>query len=60
MPIRDRVVDLGTRRGRELNRIIGRELRDARRRAGISQDSLGAAVGVSGSEVGRIERNEAP
>lgn len=28
--------------------------------AGISQDQLGAAVGLSGSEVGRIERGEAP
>jgi hypothetical protein len=28
--------------------------------AGISQDALGAAVGMSGSEVGRIERGEAP
>jgi len=28
--------------------------------AGISQDTLGAAVGLSGSEVGRVERGEAP
>ena len=28
--------------------------------AGISQASLGAAVGLSGSEVGRVERGEAP
>jgi len=28
--------------------------------AGISQDTVGAAVGVSGSEVGRVERGEAP
>jgi len=27
--------------------------------AGISQDTLGAAVGLSGSEVGRVERGEA-
>ena len=26
----------------------------------ISQDTLGAAVGISGSEVGRVERGEAP
>ena len=28
--------------------------------AGVSQDTLAAAVGLSGSEVGRIERGEAP
>jgi hypothetical protein len=28
--------------------------------AGISQETLGAAVGLSGSEVGRVERGEAP
>lgn len=28
--------------------------------AGVSQDTLAAAVGLSGSEIGRIERGEAP
>jgi transcriptional regulator with XRE-family HTH domain len=28
--------------------------------AGISQDTLGSAAGLSGSEVGRVERGEAP
>ena len=40
--------------------MLGSELRGARRMAGISQDTLGAAAGLSGSEVGRIERGEAP
>ncbi len=40
--------------------LIGIEVRGARRMAGVSQDTLGAAVGISGSEVGRIERGEAP
>jgi transcriptional regulator with XRE-family HTH domain len=40
--------------------MIGTELRNARRMAGISQDTLARAVGLSGSEVGRIERGEAP
>lgn len=40
--------------------MIGAEIRAARRAAGISQDALGASVGLSGSEVGRVERDEAP
>jgi len=40
--------------------MLGAEVRGARRMAGISQDTLGAAVGLSGSEVGRVERGEAP
>ena len=40
--------------------MIGAEIRTARRMAGISQDALGAAAGLSGSEVGRVERAEAP
>ena len=43
-----------------MNRRLGAELRGARRIAGISQDRLGAAAGLSGSEVGRIERGESP
>jgi transcriptional regulator with XRE-family HTH domain len=39
--------------------MIGGEVRAARRQAGISQDMLGTAVGMSGSEIGRIERGEA-
>ena len=40
--------------------MIGAEVLTARRMAGVSQDTLGSAVGLSGSEVGRIERGEAP
>jgi transcriptional regulator with XRE-family HTH domain len=60
MPVRERGVDAGARRGREVNRLLGVELRRARRMAGISQDALGAATGLSGSEVGRVERGESP
>lgn len=60
MPVRERVIDEGTRRGRAINRMIGAEVLGARRMAGVSQDKLGAAAGLSGSEVGRIERDEAP
>jgi transcriptional regulator with XRE-family HTH domain len=60
MPVTDRIVDAANRRGRQLGLVIGREIRDARRMAGVSQDQLGAAIGISGSEVGRVERGEAP
>ena len=60
MPVRERVVEAGTRRGRQLGRMIGSEIRTGRRMAGLSQDELGAMVGLSGSEVGRVERGEAP
>lgn len=39
---------------------LGEELRDGRLAAGLSQGSVAAAIGVSPSEVGRIERGEAP
>lgn len=60
MPVRERPIDAATRRGRQLNAKIGAEIRTCRRMAGVSQDVLGAAVGMSGSEIGRIERGEAP
>jgi transcriptional regulator with XRE-family HTH domain len=51
---------MGTARGKKLTRIIGSEIRTARRMAGVSQDGLGGMVGLSGSEIGRVERAEAP
>lgn len=39
--------------------MVGSELRTGRRMAGVSQDTLGLAVGLSGSEVGRVERGDA-
>jgi transcriptional regulator with XRE-family HTH domain len=60
MPVTERIVDIGTQRGKQIGGMIGGELRAARRMAGLSQDTLGAATGMSGSEVGRIERHEAP
>lgn len=60
MPVRERPTDAATRRARQLIVMIGSEVRGGRRIAGISQDALGSAVGKSGSEVGRIERGEAP
>ena len=60
VPVRDRPTDESSRRADWQRQRIGREIRDARRTAGVSQDRLGRAIGVSGSEVGRIERAEAP
>ena len=39
--------------------MVGSELRTRRRMAGLSQDTVGLAVGLSGSEVGRVERGTA-
>lgn len=40
--------------------MIGAELRTGRRSAGLSQAAVGAIVGLSQAEVGRIERGAAP
>ena len=56
----DRRRDRGRRSARRSLALIGRELRDARTSAGLSQDALAASVGISGSTVGRIERAEHP
>ena len=55
----ERVTDAGIRRGRQLELMIGREIRRGRRMAGLSQNALGRLVNVSDSEIGRIERGEA-
>jgi transcriptional regulator with XRE-family HTH domain len=58
MPGQERVVDRGTRRGRAMVAEMGRELRDARLARGLSQQSIGSAVGMSPSIVSRVERGE--
>lgn len=45
-------------RARDVRSDIARELRLAREQAGLSQDAAGRAVGLSGSQIGRIERGE--
>src|SRR5215210_3929527 len=60
MPAREDMVSLGAARGRRTNRTLAAEIRTARRMAGVSQDAVGAVVGLSGSGIGRIERGEAP
>jgi len=49
-------VDLGAARGRNLVRIAGRELREARTDRGLSLKAVGGAVSLSISYVSRIER----
>lgn len=55
MATRERGIDRGTRRGRWLLGDFGRELRDARLQAGLSQREVGRSAGISGSWVSRIE-----
>lgn len=56
MPARERIVDRGSRRGHVLTRELGEELRRARITAGLSQQHVARAIGVSHSTLGRIER----
>ncbi|MGH2406815.1 MAG: helix-turn-helix transcriptional regulator [Candidatus Limnocylindrales bacterium] len=53
-------MDRGTRVGRHLLADLGRELREARIGAGLSQAFVGQAIGVSHTTVGRIERSRYP
>lgn len=38
--------------------LVGKQLRDARKRAGLTQAELGAKVGISGSAVGQWEQGK--
>lgn len=55
MPTTERRVDLGARRARTLRSRLGDELREARIAAGVSQVSLGRALGISHAHVSRLE-----
>jgi transcriptional regulator with XRE-family HTH domain len=57
---RERAVDRGTRRGRELYDRAARELRRSRLERGLSLEQIGKAIGISGSELSRIERGLIP
>jgi transcriptional regulator with XRE-family HTH domain len=52
---RERRVDRARYRADQALRRIGDELREARLTAGLTQSDLGAMVGISGSQVSRIE-----
>lgn len=57
---KQRRVDRGTLQARHLLRALGNELRAARQAAGLSQEVLGRAVGISGAHVARLERSAVP
>jgi len=56
MATRERLVDRGRARGRHLIADAGRGLRDGRRDRGLSLAKVGRAIGLSRSQVSRIER----
>ena len=58
MPSRERIVDRGTRRATTIVMDLGRELHQGRLQHGLSQEIVGQAVGMSDTEVGRIERGQ--
>jgi transcriptional regulator with XRE-family HTH domain len=58
MPLYERSVDRGARRGRYLAGRAASELLTARRAAGLSQRELGRQVRVSRTRIGRAERGE--
>jgi transcriptional regulator with XRE-family HTH domain len=51
--------DRGRRLARRFLQLIGEEFREARLRAGLTQRQVGAAVGISHTEVSRIELGKA-
>lgn len=59
MVARQRAVHRGTQRGWDLVRLIGREIRLARQQLGLSIATVAREVGISPSELSRIERGVA-
>jgi transcriptional regulator with XRE-family HTH domain len=60
MPSKERLAALGMRRGERLVREFAEEVRAARLMSGLSQRSVGAAIGLSKSAVSRIELGRPP
>jgi transcriptional regulator with XRE-family HTH domain len=56
MGTKQRPVDLGSERGRELVRVVAHQLRRARRSRGLSLAAVAQAVGISTSWLSRMER----
>jgi transcriptional regulator with XRE-family HTH domain len=59
MAIRTRAIDEARRRWQSATRVIGEELRGARRMIGLTQSKLADAIGVSQSEISRRESGTA-
>jgi transcriptional regulator with XRE-family HTH domain len=60
MVARERAVDAGAARARSILARLSAEGRDARLAAGIRQSDVAAAVGISRSQLSRIERGGSP
>lgn len=60
MAVRQRRADLGAERGITLVAMAGREFKAARLNAGLSQDDVSCAAGISRPQYGRIERARSP
>ncbi|MEO6207784.1 MAG: helix-turn-helix transcriptional regulator [Candidatus Limnocylindrales bacterium] len=60
MTTRERAADRGSRLARTDLQAIGRDLRTARLMAGLTLQTVGRAVGMSYSQVGRVERGVLP
>jgi len=58
MSTSQRAIDRGRERGRRVRLELGREIRDARRAAGLSQKVIARATGIHPSTLGRIDRAE--
>lgn len=58
MPTRDRRLDRAIALSHRLSAYAISEISSTRVALGLSQDDLGASVGISGSQVGRFERGE--
>ena len=60
MPVQERAADRGARLARTDLARVGDELRVARVSAGIALDVVSRAVGISASQISRIERGQVP
>jgi len=60
MSVRERGLDRGQRLAHRALLSIGDEFREARIQNALTQEELGAAVGLSRAEISRIERGQSP
>lgn len=60
MSVRERRLDRGQRLAHRALLSIGDEFREARIQNALTQEELGAAVGLSRAEISRIERGQSP